>query len=133
MVEVRFACIPSVPGVKCTLDGEVQYSNDIGIASFFDVSQGEHTYSVESPEGWVFVSGEDGFGRNLPRSGTTIIEWVPDPSIPWPEANPWMMLLTFEEGEEPPITKAANTLGKAGAILAGLGFLGVIVDSVRRR
>jgi len=102
MVEVRFACIPSVAGVKCTLDGIMKLSDEIGIASFFDISQGAHTYSVEAPEGWVFVSGEDYFKRPLFKSGTTVIEWVPIPGIPWPEDQPWMMLLNFEVGEEPP-------------------------------
>ncbi|MBA7595643.1 hypothetical protein ES703_02608 [subsurface metagenome] len=102
MVEVRFACIPGVSGVKCVLDGVTKYSDSTGIASFFGISQGAHSYSVEAPDGMVFVSGEDYFGRPLYESGTTTIEWVPIPGYPWPEANPWMMMFNFEEGEEPP-------------------------------
>ena len=97
MVEVRFACISSVPGVKCTLDGATKYSDSAGLASFFGVSQGSHSYSIVAPEGWRFVSGEDVFGRPLYKSGTTIIEWVPYPEIPWPENQPWMMKMNFEE------------------------------------
>ena len=97
MVEVRFACISSVPGVKCTLDGATKYSDSSGLASFFGISQGAHSYSIVAPEGWNFVSGEDYFDRPLYESGTTVIEWVPYPEIPWPEDQPWMMLFNFEE------------------------------------
>jgi len=102
MVEVRFACIPGIAGVKCTLDGVTKLSDEIGIASFFDITQGAHTYSVEAPSGWRFVSGEDVFGRPLGKSGTTTIEWVEIPGTPWPEDQPWMMKFNFEVGEEPP-------------------------------
>ncbi len=102
MVEVRFACIPSVAGVRCTLDGVTKLSDESGIASFFGITQGEHTYSVEAPSGMYLLSGEDVFGRPLGSSGTTIIEWLPIPGTPWPEDQPWMMLLNFEVGEEPP-------------------------------
>jgi len=97
MVEVRFACIPGVPGVKCTLDGAVKYSDETGISRFFGISQGDHSYSIVDPEGWSYVSGEDYFDRPLYESGTTVIEWVPYPEIPWPENQPWMMLFNFEE------------------------------------
>jgi len=97
VVEVRFACISSVPGVKCTLDGVVKYSDEIGICSFFGVSQGAHSYSIVAPEGWSYVSGDDVFGRPLYESGTTVIEWLPYPEIPWPEDQPWMMKFVFEE------------------------------------
>jgi len=97
MVEVRFACIPSVAGVKCTLDGASQLSSETGIASFVGISQGAHSYSIEAPKGMVFISGEDTFKRPLYRSGTTVIEWVPIPGEPWPENQPWMMLFNFKE------------------------------------
>jgi len=104
MVEVRFACIPGVPRVKCTLDGAVKHSDEIGICSFFGVSQGAHSYSIVAPEGWSFVSGEDVFGRPLYESGTTVIEWAPYPEIPWPEDQPWMMMMNFEEVDTPTTT-----------------------------
>lgn len=123
MVEVRFACIPSVPGVKCTLDGVTKLSNESGIASFFDISQGSHTYSVEAPSGWYFVSGEDVFGRPLGKSGTTTIEWAAIPGTPWPEDQPWMMLLNFEEGEEPSwIMRFILPLTIGAAIIVGLVY-----------
>ena len=96
MVEVRFACIPSLGGVACTIDGITKISNEIGIASFFDISKGKHTYSVKSPSGWVFKNGNDPFNRPLFRSGTTTIE------DSYPENQPWLMAMTFEEGTEPP-------------------------------
>ncbi len=119
MVEVRFVCIPSVAGVRCTIDGITKLSDESGIASFFNIAQGIHTYSVEAPSGWHFVSGEDVFGRPLTKSGTTTIEWVEISGTPWPENQPWMMLINFEEGEEPswimkniiPITIGAVLLG----------------------
>lgn len=97
MVEVRFACIPSVEGVKCTLNGATKYSDSSGLASFYGISQGEHSYSIEIPEGWSFVSGDDVFGRPLYESGITVIEYVPYPPIPWPESQPWILKFVFEE------------------------------------
>jgi len=75
----------------------VKYSDSSGLASFFGISRGSHSYSIVAPEGWNFVSGEDYFDRPLYESGTTVIEWVPYPEIPWPEDQPWMMLFNFEE------------------------------------
>jgi len=97
MVEVRFACISSVAGVKCTLDGATKYSDSSGLASFYGISQGAHSYSIKAPEGMMFVSGDDVFGRPLYESGITVIEWLPYPEIPWPENQPWMLKFVFEE------------------------------------
>ena len=133
MVEVRFAFIGSLEGVKCTLDGEVKYSDAGGFCSFFGVTQGEHTYSVEAPEGVKLVSGEDPFGRPLDESGTTVIEWALVPGTPWPEDEPWYMTFTLEVEviEEP--TEISSILGKVGAIVGVAGFVGILVDSSRRR
>ena len=129
MVEVRFACIDVVEGVKCTLDGVVKYSNAAGLASFFDVAQGEHTYSVEKA-GMYVVSGEDSSGKSLGASGTTMIEnpWVP--GTPWPEDEPWMLVFNFEEGEPP---KGLDMLGKIGAALGAAGFIGILLTSAWKR
>jgi len=133
MVEVRFVCIPGVPGVKCTLDGVVKYSDAPGFCSFFGISQGAHSYSVTPPSGMRFVSGEDAFKRPLGASGTTVIEWALVPGVPWPEDQPWMMLFSFEAGAPPGVpTEAAEVLGKAGALLAALGLAGIFVDSARK-
>ena len=100
MVEVVFACIPGVGGVECTLNGSMQVSiSDHGIVSFMGVSQGAHSYSIKAPKGMVFTSGEDAFKRPLFQSGTTVIERFPESGEPWPEAQPWMMLFNFKEGE----------------------------------
>ncbi len=79
----------------------MKYSNSTGIASFFGIAQGSHSYSVVPPEGMRLVSGEDPFKRPLGTSGTTIIEWLPLPGTPWPEDQPWLMAFTFEVGEVP--------------------------------
>ena len=96
LYEVRFACIPVVEGVMCILDGEVQYSNEIGIASFFNVTSGIHYYSVEK-EGMRVVSGQDPWRRPLVESGTTIIEVPGVPEAEWPTDQPWLLSFTFEE------------------------------------
>ena len=96
LYEVRFACIPVVEGVKCTLDGEVQYSNEIGIASFFNVTSGRHSYSVEK-DGMRVVSGQDPWRRPLAESGTTVIEVPGAPEAEWPTDQPWLLAFTFEE------------------------------------
>ena len=96
MVEVRFAFIGSIEGVKCVLDGVTKYSDSGGFCRFFGISQGAHTYSV-SKDGYTFIEGQDPFNRPLYESGTTTIEWAPVPGIPWPEDQPWLMLITLEE------------------------------------
>lgn len=95
MVEVRFAFIGSIEGVKCILDGVTKYSDANGFCSFFGVSQGAHTYSV-SKAGYTFIEGQDPFGRPLSASGTTTIEWAPVPGMSWPETEPWLMLITLK-------------------------------------
>lgn len=119
MVEVRFAFIGSLEGVKCTLDGEVKYSDAGGFCSFFDVAQGVHTYSVEK-EGMHVVAGQDPFGRPLWATGATVIEWVPVPGTPWPEDQPWLMLITFEVGAEIPLLTMAALSATLGTIIIGL-------------
>jgi len=124
LVDVRFVCVPGVPGVKCTLDGVVKYSDSAGFANFYGLAIGSHTYAVEK-QGWHFVSGYAPFMDSIPQSGTMII---PEG---WPTTEHFWMDFEFEEGEAP--IKAAVTLGKVGGILAGLGFVGLIIDSARRR
>ena len=115
MVEVRFVGIPNVVGVKCTLDGVVKYTAGIGIVSFYGISQGDHTYSVEPPDGMVFVSGEDTFHRPLGESGTTTIEFYPA-GLPWPEDLPWALGFTFEvEVVKKPVTMALDIYPTSGA------------------
>ncbi len=112
---VRFACIPSVEGVKCTLDGVVKYSDSIGICNFYNISAGAHSYSVVAPAGMKFVSGEDVFKRPLGESGTTTIEWYGTP-YPWPTEQPWMLMFTFEvEVVKKPITLALSVSPTSGA------------------
>ena len=123
MVEVRFACIPSVAGVRCTLNGVTKLSDESGIANFFGIAQGSHSYSVVPPEGMRLVSGEDPFKRSLGTSGTTVIEWLPLPGTPWPEDQPWLMAFTFEVGEAPekvPWLAAISLPFTLGAIIIGL-------------
>ena len=96
MVEVRFACISTVEGVRCTLDGATKYSDSSGLCYFHGISQGSHTYSV-GKEGFSLVEGHDPFGRPLYESGVTVIEWALIPGTPWPEDQPWLMAFTFEE------------------------------------
>jgi len=116
MVEVRFVCITSVGGVRCTLDGVTKYSNSSGFAYFYSISQGAHAYSIVPPEGMRFVSGHDHFGRPLYESGITTIEWAPIPGIPWPEDLPWVMAFTFEE--EIPVGIPTTTIMSAPSTAA---------------
>ena len=127
MVEVRFACIPGLGGVECTINGAKQVSSAKGIASFEGISQGDHSYSVKAPSGWVFVSGEDTFKRPLYQSGTTRIEWVTFPGQPWPEEQPWMMLFNFKKGITPPSPPKSMIEKIAAAVFIGgiLVLLGI--------
>lgn len=131
MVTVVFACIPQLEGVRCTLDGVTQYSPSSGLVYFYDISQGAHSYSVTPPSGWQFVSGHDNFMRPLYESGTTVIEWAPEPETPWPEDQLWNLNFTFEEGEAPPSKR--SILGVVGAILSSIGFVAIFVNSARKR
>lgn len=135
MVEVRFAFIGSVEGVKCTLDGEVKYSNAMGLCSFFGVTQGEHTYSVEK-EGMYVLEGEDPFSRPLGDTGTTVIEWISGPVDEWPETSPWLMWFILEVDEVPPEDGEAqetSILGKVGSVLASVGLVGIFTHAARKR
>lgn len=116
MVEVRFACIDTVEGVKCTLDGVVKYSGADGMCFFFDISQGEHTYSVEKA-GMRVVSGEDSSGKSLGALGVTMIENPFVPGTPWPEDQPWMMIFNFAEVPWLALTALPFSLG---TIIIGL-------------
>lgn len=93
MVEVRFACAPVIEGVKCTLDGEVKYTDEQGLAYFYGVSQGSHTYSVEK-DGMELNLEEchDPNGRPLYESGTVEIEWD---GWPWPEEAAFVLTFTW--------------------------------------
>ena len=131
MVTVVFGCITMLQGVKCVLDGVTKYSDSSGLCYFYDISQGAHDYSVEAPDGWVFVSGHDNFMRPLYESGITIIENPLIPEMPYPEDQLWNLNFTFEEGEAPPSKR--SILGVVGAILSSVGFAAIFVDSARKR
>lgn len=96
MVTVVFGCISMLQGVKCVLDGVTKYSDSSGLAYFYGISQGSHSYSVTPPSGFQFVSGHDNFNRPLDESGTTVIEWAPVPGVDWPEDQLWNLNFTFE-------------------------------------
>lgn len=87
---VRFACIDSVEGVKCTLDGVVKYSDSLGLCDFINISGGDHSYSAEK-DGWEFVSGVAPFMGSIPQSGTITIP------AGWPTAVPYVLELEFVE------------------------------------
>ena len=95
MVDVRFVCVPGVPGVKCTLDGVVKYSDSAGFANFYGLAIGSHIYAVEKQD-WQFVSGYAPFMGTIPQSGTMTIP------VGWPASVPFALEFKFEEGEEPP-------------------------------
>ncbi len=110
---VRFVCIPSVEGVKCTLDGVVKYTV-AGFADFYNISVGAHSYSVVAPSGMKFVSGEDAFKRPLGESGTTVIE-VPGGGV-WPTEIPWLLKFNFEvEVVKKPTALALSVSPTSGA------------------
>jgi len=96
-VEVRIVVLADgkgVDGAEVTFDGVMQATVG-GIVSFYNVTQGVHTYSIAVPPGYSFVKGEDPFKRPLPESGTTTIEWMLIPGTPWPADNPWLMGFTY--------------------------------------
>lgn len=119
--EVRFACIPVVSGVKCTLDGAVKYSDEYGICRFFGASAGPHTYSVYKA-GMVVVDGRDPWNRRLPPSGTTVIEVPGVPGAEWPQDQPWLLAFTFTEA--PPV--ASSLAYMLLPVIAGISLIAAV-------
>ena len=91
---VVYADGKGLEGAEVTFDGVMKAAVG-GIVSFYNVTQGDHTYSIAVPPGYSFVKGEDPFKRPLPESGTTTIEWALEPGEPWPAENPWLMGFTY--------------------------------------
>lgn len=106
-VEVRFVVLADgtgLHGAEVTIDG-VKKLTDKGLASFYNIEQGDHSYSIVVPPGLSLVTSGDPFNRPLTESGTTTIEWAPVPDVPWPSEHPWLMYFEYvstPDGNEVP-------------------------------
>ena len=95
MVNVRFVCAPVLEGVKCTLNGDIKYSDSRGFALFYGLGIGDHTYAAEK-DGWRVTSEYGPFTSSIPQPG---IVTIPEG---WPQVTVFPLVFEFEEGEEPP-------------------------------
>jgi len=119
-------------GIECILDGVSKGTQENGKAEF-SVTTRSHTYEVVIPDGYYFIDGQMTMQPSVESSGSfDIIEVWPedDPSKPW---EIWIVL--GEEGAEEPPTdeEKRDFLGKVGAIVGSIVFVGMLYDSARKR
>jgi hypothetical protein len=102
-----------MPNVECTLDGVRKTSGIDGLISFM-TTQGPHQYVIRANGFQVGPDSLDPFNRPIYDRGQIIVEWLPDPSIPWPEAITFYLQVNMVEGAPTP------EFGKAIPIALGL-------------
>ncbi len=106
MVQVQFYLFDlanslALEGIEVLLDGVPKITDAYGTATFENITQGSHGYEVRISD-YTLDHARDPFTRPLALSGTFTIEWVPDPSQPYPEEFPWINEFYFTPGAAPP-------------------------------
>ena len=119
MVQVVYGFINTLtgspmPNVQCTLDGVKQLSGQDGLVTF-TTTQGPHQYVIRAEGFKVGLGSVDVYNRPISDQGEIRVEWLPDPSYPWPEENVFYLSVYMVEGTPSP------DLGKAIPIAFGLG------------
>ena len=118
MVQVVFGFINTLtgapmPNVQCTLDGVTQISGQDGLTTF-TTTQGPHQYVIRAEGFKVGLGSVDIYDRPIYDQGEIRVEWLPDPSYPWPEESVFYLSVYMVEGTPSP------DLGKAIPIALGL-------------
>jgi len=126
MVQVQFYLFDlanslALEGLEVLVDGVPKITDAYGTATFENITQGSHSYDVRISD-YYLDNARDPFERPLALSGTFIIEWVPDPSQPYPEEFPWINEFYFMPGAVPPPPPSTISLIPVIAI-AGLLLL----------
>ncbi len=91
MVQVVFGFINTLtgapmPNVQCTLDGVTKISGQNGLVPFTS-TQGPHQYEIKAEGFQVGLGSVDIYNRPIQNQGTIVVEWLPDPTLPWPETS----------------------------------------------
>jgi hypothetical protein len=105
-----------MPNVQCTLDGVTQISGQNGVVSFTS-TQGPHHYEIKAERYKVGPRSVDPFSRPIQNQGTIIVEWLLDPTVPWPETSIFYLSVYMVEGAPSP------ELNKVIPIAIGLGVI----------
>ena len=105
-----------MPNVECTLDGVKKTSGSDGLIRFI-TTQGPHQYVIKAEGFKVGPDSKDIYNRPIYDQGEIRVEWLPDPSIPWPEASIFYLQVKMVEGAPSP------ELNKAIPIALGLATL----------
>ena len=121
MVQVVFGFINALtgtpmPNVQCTLDGVTKISAQNGLVTYTS-TQGPHQYEIKAEGFQVGPGSIDPFKRPIHNQGTIIVEWLLDPSVPWPETSIFYLSVYMIEGAPSP------QLGSVIPIAIGLGAL----------
>ena len=107
-----------MPNVQCTLDGVAQISGQDGLITF-TTTQGPHQYVIRAEGFKVGLGSVDIYDRPIYDQGEIRVEWLPDPSYPWPEENVFYLSVYMVEGTpSPDLVKAIPiALGLAAVLL----------------
>lgn len=106
MVQVVFGFINTLtgtpmPNVQCTLDGVNKISGQDGLVTFTS-TQGPHQYEIKAEGFQVGPGSVDIYNRPIHNQGTIVVEWLPDPTIPWPETSIFYLSVYMVEGAPSP-------------------------------
>ena len=118
MVQVVFGFRNALTGapmstVECTLDGVRKTSGPDGLISFV-TTQGPHQYVIKAEGFKVGPGSVDIYNRPIHDQGEIRVEWLPDPSLPWPETSIFYLQVNMVMGTPSP------DLSKAIPIAVGL-------------
>jgi len=127
MVQAVFGFFDAVTGlpmanVECALDGVPKISGSDGVLTF-STTQGPHSYMIRAEGFKVGPDSFDPFGRPIYDQGEIIVEWLPDPSQPWPETSSFYSQVSMVEGMPSPPGPDIGKVIPVALILAGLLFL----------
>lgn len=106
MVQVVFGFINALtgtpmPNVQCSLDGITKISGQNGVVSFTS-TQGPHQYEIKAEGFQVGPGSVDPFSRPIQNQGTIRVEWLLDPTVPWPETSIFYLSVYMVEGTPSP-------------------------------
>jgi len=123
MVQVVFGfrnALTAAPmsNIECTLDGARKTSAPDGLISFV-TTQGPHQYVIKAEGFKVGPGSVDIYNRPIHDQGEIRVEWLPDPSLPWPETSIFYLQVNMVMGApSPDLSKAIPlALGLAAVLL----------------
>ncbi len=129
MVQVQFYLFDlanslALEGLEVLLDGVPKITDAYGMATFDNISQGTHSYEILISD-YTLDHGLDPWNNPLGLSGSFTIEWILDPSQPWPEDVAWINEFYFMPG-------AAPQPPAVGSLLPVIAFAGLLLLSKKK-